>query len=230
VPRPAVARVRTHGRWVVAARLVAVCSGPARTVTVGGRTEVSAIDKQPRRGRIAVTADGLAGDDQADRAHHGGVDQALYAYGQTDVDHWRGVLARDLPPGAFGENLRIEGVDVSAALVGERWAIGPDLRVEVTGPRIPCRTFAAFWDVPDLIERFLAAGRPGAYLRVLGTGTVAAGDPVVVTQRPDHDLTVAEVARIVTRDRGEAPRLLAVDGVAARIRAWAEQRTAPTTV
>jgi MOSC domain-containing protein YiiM len=215
---------------VGAARLVAVCTGVVRTHAAGGRTERTAIDKRPQDGRVRVSPEGVDGDQQADRAHHGGVDQALYAYGQSDVAHWRGVLDRDLPPGIFGENLRIAGLEVSAALVGERWAIGPDLRVEVTGPRIPCRTLAAFWDVPDLIERFLAAGRPGAYLRVLATGTVAADDPVVVTQRPDHDLTVADVSRIVTCDRDEAPRLLALDGVAARIRAWAERHTASTGV
>jgi MOSC domain-containing protein YiiM len=206
--------------------LVAVCTGDAELRTLAGRRERTAIDKRPRDGRVAVTPIGLEGDTQADRAHHGGSDQALYAYAEHDAASWAAQLGRDLPPGCFGENLRIADLDVSHALVGERWAIGGEVQVEVTAPRIPCRTFAGFWDVPDLVERFLAAGRLGAYLRVLRGGSVAAGDPVVVRSRPAHDVTVAEVARIRTRATSEAGRLTEVDGLAERVAAWAERQVA----
>jgi MOSC domain-containing protein YiiM len=175
---------------------------------------------------VAVTPLGLDGDTQADRLHHGGVDQALYAYAEHDAAFWAAELGRDLPPGCFGENLRLAGLDVSEALVGERWAIGTQVVTEVTAPRIPCRTFAGFWDVPDLVERFLAAGRLGAYLRVVRGGSVAAGDPVVVRSRPDHAVTVAEVARIRTRATGEAARLVGLDGLAERVATWAERHVA----
>jgi MOSC domain-containing protein YiiM len=206
--------------------LVAVCTGDAELRTLAGRRERTAIDKRPRDGRVAVTPIGLEGDTQADRAHHGGIDQALYAYAEHDAAAWAAQLGRDLPPGCFGENLRIADLDVSHALVGERWTIGGEVQVEVTAPRIPCRTFAGFWDIPDLVERFLVAGRLGAYLRVLRGGSIAAGDPVVVRSRPAHDLTVAEVARIRTRATSEADRLVGVDGLAERVAAWAERQVA----
>jgi len=179
------------------------------------------IDKRPVDGPVGVGTLGVDGDHIADGEHHGGRDQALYAYSQEDADHWVDALGRDLPAGVFGENLRTSHLDVSGALIGERWLLGGEVEVQVTAPRIPCRVFAGFWDVPDLVSRFLSAGRPGAYLRVLTPGDVQAGDPVEVLDRPGHDLTVAEVMRIQTRDREEANRLLEVDGLGHRQRDWA---------
>lgn len=206
------------------ARLDAVCVGAAAPAPWMGPRARSGIDKRAADGRVPVGELGLVGDEQADTANHGGRDQALYVYAREDADHWVAELDRALPPGSFGENLRTSGVEVSRARIGERWRLGADVEVQVTAPRIPCRVFAGFWDVPDLVSRFLAAGRPGAYLRVLRQGEVAAGDTVEVVARPDHDLTVVEVLRIATRDRHEASRLLAVDGIAERARVWAREQ------
>jgi MOSC domain-containing protein YiiM len=208
----------------VTAALTGVCTGAAELLAFAGRGERTAIDKQPRDGRVAVTPLGLDGDTQADRRNHGGVDQALYAYAEEDAAFWSAQLGRELPPGRFGENLRVAGLDVSGALVGERWALGPEVEAVVTAPRIPCRTLAGFWDVPDIVERFLAAGRLGAYLRVERGGSVGTGDPVVVRSRPAHGITVAEVARIRTRATGEAGRLVGIEGLAERVAVWAARR------
>jgi MOSC domain-containing protein YiiM len=208
------------------AHVEAVCVARASDLAFPGRSERTAIDKRPLDARVQVGPLGLDGDEQADVRHHGGPDQALYAYGRSDADHWVAALGRELPPGSFGENLRVAGLEVSAARVGERWAIGDAVVVEVTAPRIPCRTFAGFWDVPDLVPRFVSAGRPGAYLRVLAPGSVGAGDRVRILERPGHELTVADVMRIHTRDRHEAARLLEVDAIAIRVREWAERHLA----
>lgn len=206
--------------------LLAVCAGGSAPARWLGDGAMSAIDKEPVEGMADVGSLGIASDEQADTAHHGGRDQALYAYAQEDADHWIEALQRDLPPGRFGENLRTAGVEVSGALIGERWRIGSDVEVQVTAPRIPCRTFAGFWDIPDLISRFLSAGRPGAYLRVLSPGAISAGGRVEVIDRPDHDVTPAEVMRILTKDRDEADRLLDIEGLAERAREWAVERVA----
>lgn len=204
----------------------AVCGGRSIPAPWLGDDASTAIDKRPLDGAVSVGELGLQGDEQADTAHHGGRDQALYAYAQEDADHWIAALDHEATPGSFGENLRTSGLVVSTALIGERWRIGDDVEVVVTAPRIPCRTFAGFWDVPDLVSRFLSAGRPGAYLRVVSGGDIRAGDRIEVRQRPDHDLTVADVMRIVTRDRDEVPRLLKVDGLAERPRKWAVEHAA----
>src|ERR1700712_4635634 len=47
---------------------------------------------------------GLVGDQIGDRQHHGGDDQAVYAYAREDLDVWQEHLGRDLAAGSFGEN------------------------------------------------------------------------------------------------------------------------------
>jgi MOSC domain-containing protein YiiM len=207
------------------ASLLAVCAGESASLGADRRATTSAIDKRPVAGPVRVDALGLVPDTQVDGAHHGGPDQALYVYAQEDADHWVAALQRDIVPGAFGENLRTRGVDVTGARIGARWRIG-SIEVQVTAPRIPCATFATFWEVPDLVARFVSAGRPGAYLRVLVGGTIEAGDDVEVLEVPDHDVTIADALRIHTRDRHEAGRLLAAEGLAVRARTWAEQQVA----
>jgi MOSC domain-containing protein YiiM len=150
----------------------------------------TAIDKRPQPGRVAVHELGLAGDTQCDTKHHGGPDQALYLYAREDIDWWEAELDRQIPNGLFGENLDTVGLDVSNALIGERWRLG-EIEVEVRSPRVPCVTFEHRMGIPRWIRRFTRERRPGAYLKVLRTGTVGAGDPVTILFRPDHDVTVA---------------------------------------
>jgi MOSC domain-containing protein YiiM len=177
----------------------------------GQKPPSTGIDKRPAAGPVKLRALGVDGDTICDTRHHGGVDQAVYAYALEDTEWWRaeldGQTAVDLGPGALGENLTTTGVDVTGAIVGERWAVGTCV-LEVCVPRIPCRTFAAFWNVDKLIKRFTEAGRPGAYLRVLVEGEVAAGDAITVLQRPSHGLTIGETFRALTGDRALAPKLL----------------------
>ena len=190
----------------VPARIAAVNVVHARVPDLRGDLDETAIDKRPTGQRVAVTAPsdggvGLAGDQVVDIRHHGGRDQAVYAYAVEDRDWWAAELGRDLGPGSFGQNLDTEGVDVTGAVIGERWQIGTDgVVLEVSSPRIPCRTFQGFMDEPHWIKRFTEHGAPGAYLRVVAEGTVGAGDTVTVLDRPDHGVTIGDVFRV--RDTG----------------------------
>lgn len=175
-----------------------------------GTTGVTAIDKRPVDGPVRVGRYGVRGDVQADRKHHGGLDKALYAIDQAEADHWAAALGQDVPPGHFGENLRIAGLRVDDALLGERWRIG-EVEVEVTGPRTPCATFARWVGQDGWVRRYTDRGRPGAYLRVLRTGAVAPGDPVQVLARPDHPVSVASAFAGCTAQAARAV-LAAADG------------------
>jgi MOSC domain-containing protein YiiM len=172
---------------------------------------LTGIDKRPAADPVRFTRLGLVGDTICDTKHHGGVDQAVYAYASEDAQWWQAelgpLLHRELTPGSFGENLTLSGVDVTHSVIGERWQIG-NVLLQVSTPRIPCSTFAAFWGVDKLIKRFTAAGRPGAYLRVLIEGDISAGDEVVVRERPSHGLTLAETFSALTGDRSLARKLL----------------------
>jgi MOSC domain-containing protein YiiM len=179
----------------------AVCVSGTDLPAVPGRKPLrTGIDKHPVQGRVAVHPLGLDGDVQVNRRHHGGEGQAVYAYAQEDADFWVAELDRELPPGRFGENLRTTGVDLRNAVLGERWQVGTAL-FEVTACRIPCANFERFWNVPQLVKRFTAHGASGAYLRVLQTGEVGAGDAVEVVDRPDHGVTTGLLFRATTTQR-----------------------------
>ena len=166
---------------------------PARAGTTG-------IDKRPVDGPVWLRSTGVAGDTIVAVADHGGPDQAVYAYSAEDLAFWAGELGHPVRPGKVGENLTLSGIDCSGAVLGERWQVGAAV-LRVRGVRTPCRTFSAFLDVPDLIERFLAAGRPGAYLAVERAAPVRAGEPVSVLDRPGHGVTVADLMAAMTTDR-----------------------------
>lgn len=156
----------------------------------------TAIDKRAVPGRIPLQSLGLAGDVQCDRKNHGGVHAAVYAYADEDAAWWAEELHREITPGLFGENLRTTGVDVTGAEIGERWQIGSPgegVLLEITSPRVPCRTFQERMAEPRWVKRFTERNAPGAYLRVLESGGIAAGDQVRVVHRPGHGVTIGDV-------------------------------------
>jgi MOSC domain-containing protein YiiM len=182
------------------ARIVSVNVGTPRPISVRrGRPMMSAIGKLPVEGPVRVEGVNLAGDDQADRRVHGGPDKAVYAYAREDSDWWAEQLGREIVDGMFGENLTTEGVDVSGAVVGERWRVGT-VELEVCQPRLPCSKLGLRFGDLKMVKRFGQASRPGAYLRIVTEGEVRAGDELTVVSRPDHDVTVALVADAILVD------------------------------
>jgi MOSC domain-containing protein YiiM len=205
--------------------VLAVNVGTPRLVEWLGRRERSSIWKSPVKGAVRVEGVNLAGDDQADRTVHGGTDKAVYAYAREDQAWWEAELGRPLDPGTFGENLTLRGVDVTGTLVGERWRIGSVL-LEACQPRIPCWKIGARMGDQEFPPRFAAAGRPGAYLRILEAGELQAGDAVEVVRRPSQGLTIGAVERIYHVDRARADALLDVPELAEGWRVWAQKRLA----
>ena len=205
------------------ARVLSVNVGRAREFDYSGRPAKSAIWKSPVAGRIAARGVNFEGDDQADRKAHGGPDKSVYAYAIEDVRWWEEKLGRSLQYGEFGENLTTEGVAVNDALVGERWGIGTAV-FEVSEPRIPCWRLGVRMNDQGFVRRFTEALRPGTYLRIIVEGAVGAGDEIRILERPDHDMTIRDIFRIYTRDRGEVERLLAIPRMSESWREWARNR------
>lgn len=209
---------RGRGVSVPVMKLLTVNAGQARPVgytdAPGGAT---GMDKRPVDGPVAVRdpslkgvgGSGLVGDTVCDLRHHGGSDQAVYAYAREDLDFWERELGRPLANGTFGENITTSGIDLNATKIGERWRVGPDLVLEATSGRIPCRTFAGFLGEKGWVRRFTRQGVTGAYFRVVVPGEIRAGDAVEIVHRPDHEVTVALAFRAATTERELLPRVLA---------------------
>lgn len=189
------------------ASVVSVNVGGIRTVMLGERAVRTAIWKSSVEGPVRVAGVNLDGDDQADREVHGGPEKAIYAYSSEDLACWTEQLGRPVEPGTFGENLTTAGIDLAAAVVGERWTVGSAV-LEVTQPRIPCYKLGIRMDDPHFPRRFAHAARPGTYLRVISPGDVAAGDQMRVLSTPGHAVTIGLVERAYHVDRALIPHLL----------------------
>lgn len=185
------------------------------------RAGVTGIDKRPVPGAARVTdprprgnaRGGLASDAVCDTDDHGGSDQAVYAYALEDLVDWAERLERPLPPGTFGENLTTRELNLTGTRIGTRLRVGDTLLLEVSAPRIPCRTFADWLGKRGWVKTFTAHGVPGTYLRVIEPGPVQAGDPLQTTYVPDHEITVGYAFRALTTERELLSELADVDAL-----------------
>ena len=177
-------------------RVVSVNVGQPRQISVRrGRPLMSSIFKDPVEGRVRATGVNLESDEQADLRVHGGADKAVYVYAAEDIRWWAEQLGRaEVGDGWFGENLTTEGLDVTATVVGERWRIG-EAEFEVSQPRLPCAKLGIRFGDGRMVKAFALASRPGAYLRIIGEGSVGAGDEIELLHRPEHGVTVELVSR-----------------------------------
>lgn len=191
------------------AHVLSVNVGRPRPVNTGRRTILTAIWKAPVEGRVRVRGVNLDGDGQADRSLHGGSDKAVYTYAIEDTRAWEMEVGREFGPGVFGENLTTEGIDVSGALLGERWRIGTTV-LEVVQPRLPCFKLGVRMNDPSFVKRFAQVSRPGAYLRIVEEGDLGAGDAIVVDDGtlPDHGVTLRLVFDAILIDHDLIPQAL----------------------
>jgi MOSC domain-containing protein YiiM len=176
-------------------------------VTAGRHVVNTAIWKTAVEGPVRVRGVNIDGDAQADRSVHGGADKAIYAYAIEESRDWEIELGRKLDTATFGENLTTEGLNVSGALIGQRWRIGTTL-LEVAQPRLPCFKLGIRLGEPGFVRRFARASRPGAYLRIVEEGQIEAGDEIVVTYQPDHGVSLRLVFDAILLDRTLIPQAL----------------------
>jgi MOSC domain-containing protein YiiM len=190
-------------------RVEAVLTGKAVIFTADGDT--SAIAKRPVDRPLAVGRLGIAGDEQADLAVHGGPDKAIHHYPRDHYGGWRdslGPLPQLAAPGAFGENVSTMGWTEQDLCIGDRLRLGSAL-VEVAQGRQPCWKQAHHLGRPEIVAAMVETGRSGWYYRVIEEGEVAPGDTITLADRPLPQWTVARVFGLLVggRHRGEQAAL-----------------------
>ena len=200
-----------------------------RSVNVGspaprrGRAAPTGIGKVPvdhievadpgprRRGPAGEGFSGVDGDYIGSGRHHGGSDQAVYAFSREELDHWARELGRDLPDGMFGENITTTGLDVDASEYGDLWTIGGAV-LRASAPRVPCATFAQRMGEKGWVRRFTERGRGGTYLAVVEPGAVRPGDEITV-QRSGSGLLITSLLQAWMGDLDQMRAALVHDGL-----------------
>jgi MOSC domain-containing protein YiiM len=201
-------------------KIISVNVGLPREVIWKGRSVTTGIFKEPVEGVIKVRSLNLDGDRQADLTVHGGRDKAVYAYASEHYDYWRKELPEmSLPFGMFGENLTTEGLFEQEVNTGDRLRIGTSL-FEVTQPRMPCYKLALKFGRDDIIKRFLQSERSGIYFAVLEEGEVKAGDAIEFISRDENRVTVTDIARLYSSEKGNPDLLRRAIQVPALPESW----------
>lgn len=207
--------------------ILSILTGTKKPLVVDGKTLRTAIDRHPVAGPIRLTSTGLAGDETGHPQFHGGPERALLFVAQATAQHFEPLLGRPLPPGTFGENVRIEGCDDRDVRIGDvfRWG---DVLVQATSARTPCGTLARHMGVPDIVEEIGRPHRAGWYLRVLREGVVQASDPITFEDRGPAEWTIERAAAVFTarKDVVGAQGLLRVAALSSDWREWLEKRLA----
>lgn len=181
-------------------KLVSVNAGLPRELDWRGRKVRTSIWKTPVKGLVRVNRLNLEGDQQSDLSVHGGPEKAVYAYPSEHYEYWGLEFpGMELPWGAFGENFTTEGLLEEVVKIGDRLRVG-SAELVVTQPRMPCYKLGVRFGRDDMVKRFLKSGRTGFYLAVLHEGEAGSGDPIEFIQRNDHDVTVADISALYTRD------------------------------
>ncbi len=141
----------------------------------------------PKRpiGRAWATHGGLDTDSHFEpEPAHGGPAAALCLYSVESLARVAADGHRAFP-GAFGENLTLEGIEMAELAPGDRLEVGDDgLVLEITKHSEPCQTIA-HWFVERRIARIGSKLNPQDarwYARVLVEGWVAEGDRVEVAR------------------------------------------------
>lgn len=174
--------------------LLSVNTALPQDVLWQGKLVRTSIFKQPVAGPVAVLAEHLAGDGQADLRVHGGRDKAVYAYPQEHYAYWRRHLpAAHLTPGAFGENLTTVGLLEHEVRVGDCFQLGTAVLLAVQ-PRQPCVKLGIRLARPEVVREFEKARRPGIYFRVQQAGALQAGDAIVLLHRSPYAVTIQDMA------------------------------------
>lgn len=204
------------------ARLLSLRIG--RVQAFGPADQPSAIDKRPVGGRVAVSRFGLAGDEQADGQHHGGIDKALHHYPFEHYAAW----ARELPAqaglfaaGGFGENLSTLGLLENNVCLGDVFRIG-GATLQVSQGRKPCWKLNHRFGVADMARRVQDSGRTGWYYRVLAEGEIAPDDELTLIERPRPDWTLARLIKVIYHDQPDRQALTALTEMNELAPSWRE--------
>lgn len=181
--------------------------------------------KSPVVGPVFLGATNLEGDGQADLVHHGGLDKAVLCYSAHHYEPWRDELnLPDLPAGGFGENFTIAGLTEADVCIGDIWQVGMAI-VQVSQPRQPCWKLARRWRIKDLALRVQQNGRTGWYVRVLTEGTIAAGLPLSLRDRPFPEWTVARANQLMHHDQDDRASAAALASLPPLSASWKKTLT-----
>lgn len=193
-----------------AIEIVSINIGTAEEIgTLKGEPVISAIRKLPVEGNgIYLGEFGFIGDTQVDqtikkgRQVHGGIEKAVSIYSRSHYPYWTEILNKPLLPGAFGENITIDGLTEETVRIGDTLVCGNAV-LEITEHRRPCYKLGVLH--PGAPVKMIQTGFCGWYARVRQPGTVQLRGRVQHFSGPDSGITVLQSFRAKTYEDQPIP-------------------------
>ena len=166
-------------------------------VTINGKQQRTGIFKKPTNQPIYLDKKEVKGDEISNRKVHGGEFKACYLFSADHYTYWKNLYPKlDWHYGMLGENITVEGLDETQLYVGDVYKVGNAL-IQVTQPREPCTTFAAKMGSLDILEQFIAHGRPGTYTKVLKEGNVSVGDTFKLVEKAKNSISITDFFKLL---------------------------------
>ncbi len=174
-------------------KIISVNIGKKKTVTWKNKTYVTGIYKYPVEASIFLGKEDVLNDDVIDRKYHGGIDQAVYAYGENHYAYWKGLYPNlEFNYGMFGENLTITNLNEKEIFIGSIYQLG-DAKIQVSKSRQPCVKLGIRFQDAKVIKQFWNTSKSGVYFKVLETGKVTKNDVLTLLEKANNTPSIAEV-------------------------------------
>lgn len=171
-------------------RLLSLRTG--RIETFGPKGEPSAISKLATGCRLRISRLGIAGDQQADQRHHGGLDKALHHYPHEHYRYWQSRFPERcdrFAAGGFGENISTLGLTEAEACLGDIYRLGSAL-IQISQGRKPCWKLNARFGIEEMARLVHDTGHSGWYYRVVEEGDAGPEDEFGLIERSLPDWNV----------------------------------------
>lgn len=175
-------------------KILSVQIGKTQTYNYKNEVIKTAFCKQPTQQKIKVHFLGLDGDEQTNKKYHGGITKAIYAYDQSNYNHWKKVMPNyNFEAGNFGENLLTQGLKDEEAFIGNIYKMGTAL-IQVIEPRFPCSRLNFRFNNSKMVKLFTAQAFFGIYFKVIEEGFIQANDEIILYEQSKSKVSIKDIA------------------------------------
>lgn len=183
-------------------KIISTNIGERKIVTYKNKTVETGIFKYPVDKPVFLDIEEVKGDEITDREHHGGINQAVYAYSLKHYEYWKPKYQNlDWSLGMFGENLTIDDIDETNIHVGDTFKVGETI-LEATLQRSPCYKLGIRFNTMKIVKQFWNTTMCGVYFKVIQTGFVKKGDIFEQIKSCSENPTIADLLIKRRKEKG----------------------------
>ncbi len=174
-------------------KIISLNIGERKTVQWREKTVETGIFKYPIKECLFLDTENVKNDTIVNRKHHGGVDKAVYVFGENHYQYFKELHPNlDWQYGIFGENITLNQLEETNIHIGEIYQLGA-AKIQVSKPREPCFKLGLRFNNQSIVKQFWNSTYCGIYFKVLKKGNVNIGDELILTKTAYENPTIAEV-------------------------------------